>query len=302
MRISDWLSISERQLLSSLTNLDLTDEILSIKVSIALNMWLTNDEFSKYTMMVVGKGAAKSLSKLVDGNPVVAKLFISSKERACGYDKGHLLLNYLFDNNEPSEDALQRLLLPELVKDIRSKTGLSQRNFAEHYGISKKSLEAWETGKKKISKYSFEYLKSCIFKNSIYMSQDALLKLPFSILEDGTQQYLISCSSLNYETRLTGVIWVRKAVVENPSDTIFVIPVKNNEVIRGGELVYIWQEYPPDLQECIKCAIKYGCKSILFFTKALGDISTEDGTVAEKIAKLLSIQRLPLNLNHNDFI
>ena len=34
------------------------------------------------------------------------------------------------------------------VKEIRSKTGLSQKRFAEEYEIPKRTLESWESGER----------------------------------------------------------------------------------------------------------------------------------------------------------
>lgn len=44
------------------------------------------------------------------------------------------------------------------IKEIRNKTGMTQKNFSEYFGIPKRTLEDWERG---ISKCP-EYLKKLI--------------------------------------------------------------------------------------------------------------------------------------------
>lgn len=44
------------------------------------------------------------------------------------------------------------------IKDIRSKSGLTQKQFAEKYGIPKRTIENWETGVRKCPTYVISML------------------------------------------------------------------------------------------------------------------------------------------------
>lgn len=49
-------------------------------------------------------------------------------------------------NAQPlTDEELKRLRLVPNPKSIRKKLGLSQREFSERYGLSKRTVEAWET-------------------------------------------------------------------------------------------------------------------------------------------------------------
>lgn len=47
------------------------------------------------------------------------------------------------------------------IKDIRALTGLTQKKFAEQYGIPVRSLEGWEAGKK-VPDYFLNLLERCV--------------------------------------------------------------------------------------------------------------------------------------------
>jgi len=44
------------------------------------------------------------------------------------------------------------------VKDIRKRLGMTQSNFAEELGVSRSSIRDWESGKKELSRKSWEKL------------------------------------------------------------------------------------------------------------------------------------------------
>ena len=39
------------------------------------------------------------------------------------------------------------------VKELRAATGMTQKEFAEYFGISKRAIESWEGGKRECPKY-----------------------------------------------------------------------------------------------------------------------------------------------------
>lgn len=48
------------------------------------------------------------------------------------------------------------------VKEIRKITGLSQARFGEFYGIPKRTIEDWETGRRKPPEYVLELLERAV--------------------------------------------------------------------------------------------------------------------------------------------
>lgn len=48
------------------------------------------------------------------------------------------------------------------IKDLRARTGLTQREFAEHFGIPRRTIENWEQGKNKCPQYILNLLEIVI--------------------------------------------------------------------------------------------------------------------------------------------
>lgn len=44
------------------------------------------------------------------------------------------------------------------VKELRALTGMTQKQFAEYFGFSKRSVESWEGGKRNIPPYLLELM------------------------------------------------------------------------------------------------------------------------------------------------
>ena len=45
------------------------------------------------------------------------------------------------------------------IKDIRTESGMTQKQFAEYFGIPKRTVEDWERGVAKCSPYLLELIK-----------------------------------------------------------------------------------------------------------------------------------------------
>ena len=48
------------------------------------------------------------------------------------------------------------------IKEIRALTGLSQARFGEFYGIPKRTIEEWETGRRKPPEYVLRLLERAV--------------------------------------------------------------------------------------------------------------------------------------------
>lgn len=53
------------------------------------------------------------------------------------------------------------------IKEIRKKTGMSQKKFSEATGIPKRTIENWECGKNKCTKYTIKLIKYYVNKELI---------------------------------------------------------------------------------------------------------------------------------------
>ena len=51
------------------------------------------------------------------------------------------------------------------VKEIRNRTGMSQQVFAEKYGIPKRTIENWESGKTKPADYILNMLERIVMED-----------------------------------------------------------------------------------------------------------------------------------------
>lgn len=44
------------------------------------------------------------------------------------------------------------------IKDLRTAAGMTQKTFAEYFGMSKRSIESWEGGKRSCPEYLFNLM------------------------------------------------------------------------------------------------------------------------------------------------
>ena len=53
------------------------------------------------------------------------------------------------------------------IKDLRTATGMTQKAFAEYFGISKRAIESWEGGQRECPKYLSELMKYKLEKENL---------------------------------------------------------------------------------------------------------------------------------------
>ena len=232
----------------------------------------------------------KTLTELSDGNKEVAKLLISASERAQFQNKDEELKHFLFNNNNPLEDKLQRSLLPEQVKKIRSLAGLSQKKFAEIHDISIRSLEEWEAGRKKITKYAYNYLESCL-SGKTEVEESKILGLPLNILCEDTIKYLKEYANSDRYARedieLTELI--NAPIVRHiewcpwQEESYLVLVDSTEEITEDGKLKYARDNYPKDLAECVRVASLYKCKKIEFTKEPI-----TEGRIVQQLRETIS--------------
>lgn len=54
------------------------------------------------------------------------------------------------------------MLNGEILKEIRKRTGLTQKQFAEIYKIPYRTIQNWENGVREMKDYEFELLHRCV--------------------------------------------------------------------------------------------------------------------------------------------
>lgn len=47
---------------------------------------------------------------------------------------------------------------PSTVKELRALTGMTQKAFAEYFGVSKRTVEDWECGRRNCLKYLYDLM------------------------------------------------------------------------------------------------------------------------------------------------
>ncbi len=53
------------------------------------------------------------------------------------------------------------------VKELRQAAGMTQKAFAEYFGISKRAIESWEGGKRKCPDYLLDLMKYKLEKENL---------------------------------------------------------------------------------------------------------------------------------------
>lgn len=53
------------------------------------------------------------------------------------------------------------------IKDLRTATGMTQKAFAEYFGISKRAIESWEGGQRECPTYLSELMKYKLEKENL---------------------------------------------------------------------------------------------------------------------------------------
>lgn len=202
--------------------------------------------------------------------------------------EGSILESYVFDNKDPREDEMQRQLIPEMVKALREKTGLSQKAFAEKYEVSLSSLEAWEAGRKKMSKYAYTYLKESLLDDIRAVKKIGTLTIPFEVMDEEGIQYVINCSAATKE--MGKALYVRELKPRDEmDDTTYIAEVDHSIEIVDGKEVRAIEKYncPESVKECLRVASKYSCDRIEF--SFWGDIGfSMKATTKERLDYYLS--------------
>lgn len=289
MAVTDNLTTRELEQLESIIDKDFEDELTLHRVlSCLTGCDYGESENPERKRRISGY----TMAELAGNNKELARLFILAAEREHGLNRNDFLCRYLFENKDPREDELQRALIPDLVKELRAKTGLSQKKFAEEYDISLKSLEAWESGSKKISKYAYHYLRSCFSDKIGVIKDERKMELPLAILEDDDIEYLKKCCKVDhgYENDCPFV----RHVEETPHEgEVYIVEVENPEIVIDGEIIRIWErdEYPENLQECMKVAAKFECYRIWFWANSFKYAPKIEGTIQEKLERFLKTNK-----------
>ena len=58
------------------------------------------------------------------------------------------------------------------IKDLRTATGMTQKAFAEYFGISKRAIESWEGGQRECPTYLSELMKYKLEKENLIKKEE----------------------------------------------------------------------------------------------------------------------------------
>ena len=59
------------------------------------------------------------------------------------------------------------------IKDLRIRTGMTQKAFAEYFWIFKRAIESWEGGQRQCPKYLLDLMKYKLTKEKIIEKEEA---------------------------------------------------------------------------------------------------------------------------------
>ena len=63
--------------------------------------------------------------------------------------------NYSQENNCASERRLNKMT----IKELRTRSGMTQKAFAEYFGVSKRAVENWEGGQRQCPEYLLDLMQ-----------------------------------------------------------------------------------------------------------------------------------------------
>lgn len=55
----------------------------------------------------------------------------------------------------------------DTIKNLRAATGMTQKAFAEYFGVSKRAIESWEGGQRECPTYLLELMKYKLEKEGL---------------------------------------------------------------------------------------------------------------------------------------
>ena len=241
--------------------------------------------------------ADQSLSELAGGNKEVALILIRALERDddLGTMKDELLERFLFDNDDPKDDKLQKEILADMVKKIRNTTGLSQQKFANEYNVSRKTLAAWECMDRKITKYSYNYIKNIVSDNIPAISNIKLATLPIELISTDALNYLKACASCDNISDGPAVGHIEENLFYEEG---YIIDIEDYEQIINGKVVDFINTFKNDeIKKCVIEAARHGCSKLLFRTAAGKDEAymygeSLEGNFDDKLKALFSKKKV----------
>ena len=59
----------------------------------------------------------------------------------------------------------------ETIKELRTAAGMTQKAFAEYFGVSKRAIESWEGGKRECPTYLFDLMKYKLEKEGLISAE-----------------------------------------------------------------------------------------------------------------------------------
>lgn len=68
------------------------------------------------------------------------------------------------------------------IKEMRETLGLTQELFAKRYNIPKRTIENWESGKRKPPSYVLDMLENSV-KHHIPRSKEEIMSLPLTVID-----------------------------------------------------------------------------------------------------------------------
>lgn len=88
-------------------------------------------------------------------------------------------MDYMINNKEMIEERNKESDKDNLIKrlkEVRAKTGFTQKEFSEYFGMSKRTVEDWERGARKIPDYVLRLIEYKVKTDKIFDNYDDMEK------------------------------------------------------------------------------------------------------------------------------
>ena len=159
--------------------------------------------------------------------------------------------------------AIRKYFSAIMVKEIRSKTDLSQEKFAKKVGLKPRTYQNYEEGQRIPSRLIVKAMRSAVYEYAGYVRSHRRLSLNLNLLSETSQQFLEITLK-----RLYHFYWyvpeVRRVSAGDHTIRMYWMKAADKWEEGFGESYMTTDYFPEDIAACIKCALEYDCDEILF--------------------------------------